>query len=74
MYTVQSIHPKQNQKQIMLENNKLCIPQTGKKPLKVLKRIKTILSTFAMSIRWGKLTVVFSKNLLSCINYLQLLI
>ena len=43
---MQSIHPKQNQKQITHESNKLCMLQTGrKKPLEVLKRIKTTFST-----------------------------
>ena len=28
---------------------------------------------FAMSIRWGKLAILFGKNHFGCINYLQLL-
>ena len=28
---LQSVHPKQNQKQILYESNKLCIHQTGRK-------------------------------------------
>ena len=46
-----------------------------KKPLEVLKRIKTMLSMLydAMSISWGKLTIPFCKTLFSCINYFQLL-
>ena len=31
VYKLQSIHPKQNQKQITHENDKLCVLQTGKK-------------------------------------------
>ena len=41
MQTLQSVHPKQNQKQITHESNKLCMVQTGrKKQLEVLRRIK----------------------------------
>ena len=31
MYKLESIHPKQNQKQIMHESNKLCMLQTRRK-------------------------------------------
>ena len=45
-YKLKLILPKQNQKQINHESNKLCMFQAGKKtPQDVLKRIKTILST-----------------------------
>ena len=49
-----------------------------KKPLEVLKRIKTIFidvigEKFAMSIRWRKLSISFCIKLFSCINYLELL-
>ena len=45
---LQSIHQKQNQKQISNKSNKLFMLQTAtmlQKPLEVWKRIKTILST-----------------------------
>ena len=49
-----------------------------KKPPEVFKRIKAILSTLgnkcAKSSRCGKLTILFSKKIFSCINYIQLLI
>ena len=44
MYKLQSIHPKQNEKQITLEGSKLCMPQTGGKAVRSVKRIKAILS------------------------------
>ena len=51
LHKLQSIHPKQNQKQITHESNKSCMLQTGrKKPLEVLTRIKTILSTLSNKI------------------------
>ena len=31
VHKLQSVHPKQNQKQIMHESNKLCMLQTGRK-------------------------------------------
>ena len=40
MCNLQPIHPKQNEKQITHEINKLCMPRNWKKPLEVLKRIK----------------------------------
>ena len=43
--TSKTIYPIQNQKQITHESNELCMLQTGKKPLEVLKTIKTILLT-----------------------------
>ena len=51
-----------------------------KKPLEVLKTIKTIYISnnivedkSAISIRWAKLTISFYKKILSFINNLQLL-
>ena len=35
--------------------------------------INVIGDKFAMSIRWGELTIIFCKKFFSCINYLQLL-
>ena len=47
MNKLQPLNPKQNQKQIAHESSKLCIHlKLEKKPLEVLKRIKTILSKF----------------------------
>ena len=82
MYKLQSIDTKQNQKQTTYESNKLCMIQTGKKkPLEVLKTIKTIYISnknivedkSTISIRWAKLTISFYKKILSFINNLQLL-
>ena len=68
MHTLQSIHPKQNQKQITHESNKLCMLQTGrKKPLEVLKRkennfINAIGDKFAMILKPIWLYKPFSVN------------
>ena len=40
MHKLLSIHPKQNQKQITNETNKLCMLQTGKKATKSVKKKK----------------------------------
>ena len=46
MYKLQSIYPKQNQKQIVHESNKLCMLQIGKKATRnVKKKKKKVLST-----------------------------
>ena len=56
-YKLKLIQPKQNQKQINHESNKLCMFQTGKKnPTRCVKKnknniINTIGDKFAMSIR-----------------------
>ena len=72
VYKLQSVHPKQNQKQIAHEDNKLCMLQTGRKATRSVKNnnnfINVIGDKFAMSITWGKLTISFCKKLFSCIN------
>ena len=46
MYKLQSVYPKQNQKQIVHESNKLYMLQIGKKATRnVKKKKKTVLST-----------------------------
>ena len=40
MYKLQSIYPKQNQKQIVHESNKLCMLQIGKKATRNVKKKK----------------------------------
>ena len=70
--TSKTIYPIQNQKQITHESNELCMLQTGKKATRSVKDIKKIFinvigDKFAISIRWGKLTISFCKKLSSCI-------
>ena len=47
-----------------------------KKPPEALKKIKTVSSILEInspwvSIKWGKVLLLFCKKLFSCINYLQ---
>ena len=56
LYTLQSINPNQNQKQIMHESNKLwCMLQTGIKATRIVKNennfIDVIVAKFTMSIK-----------------------
>ena len=56
MHKVQSIHPKQNQKQITHKSNKLCMLQTGRKTNRSVKKnknnfINVVGDKFAMIIR-----------------------
>ena len=46
VYKLQSIQPKQNQKQIMCKSNKVWCFKLEEKTTEVLKRTKTILSAF----------------------------
>ena len=78
MYKLQSIYPKQNQKQIVHESNKLCMLQIGKKATRNVKKKKQSFinvtgDKLAMRIRWGKLTISFCKKHFQLYNYLQLL-
>ena len=63
MHKLQPIHQKLKQKQIMHESNKLCMLQAGrKKAIRSVKKNKNsfinfLVDKFAMSIRWGKLTI-----------------
>ena len=77
MHKLQSIHPKQNQKQHMKAINYTCV-KLEEKTTKSVKKNKNNFTNvtgdkFAVSIRQGKLTILFCKKLFSCINYLQLL-
>ena len=79
VYKLQSIQPKQNQKQIMCKSNKVwCFKLEEKTTRSVKKNKNNIISVlgdkFIMSIREGKLTISSCKKLFSCINYLLLLI
>ena len=61
MYKLNSVHSRQNQKQIMHESNKLYMLQTGKKATRSVKNKNNFINNFigdkfAMCIRWEKLT------------------
>ena len=79
VYKLQSMHPKQNQRQVTHESNKYMHAWNWKiKPTRSVKKnknnfVNAIGDKFAMCTRWGKLTVSFCKKLFSCTNYLQLL-
>ena len=80
MYKLQSIHTKQKQKQIMHESNKLCMLQAGLKSTSSLSTknksnfVKVMGDKFAMSIKWGIVTINFVRTFSVVTNYPQLII
>ena len=81
MYKLQSIHTKQKQKQIMHESNKLCMLQAGLKSTSSLRStknksnfVKVMGDKFAMSIKWGIVTINFVRTFSAVTNYPQLII
>ena len=69
MCKLQSIHPKQNQKQIRMRAMKPACFKLEEKATRSVKNnknsfISIIGEKFALSIRWEKLTISFCKKLL----------